>query len=162
MSKEDFIKSKIIAKDNLKSTLVRYSLLGKRIVFTNGCFDILHRGHVEYLTKAADLGDVLIVGLNTDNSVRRIKGVGRPIQDQDARALVLASLHSVDNVVLFEEDTPYELINFIKPGILVKGKDYKEEEIVGYDIVKQTGGEIITIELTEGYSTTGILDKLKK
>lgn len=162
MSKEVFIKSKILNKEELQRALVRYKLFGKRIVFTNGCFDILHRGHVEYLAKAADLGDILIVGLNTDESVRRIKGKQRPIQDQEARALVLAALQCVDHIILFNEDTPYELIKFIKPHILIKGKDYKKEEIVGYDIVKENGGDVITIELTEGYSTSDILDKLTK
>lgn len=161
MSKEHFIKSKITDMESIKRSLVRYKFLGKKIVFTNGCFDILHKGHVEYLAKAADLGDVLIIGLNTDNSVRRLKGEGRPVQDKESRAMVLAALQCVTHVILFEEDTPYNLIRFIKPDILVKGKDYKEEDIVGYDIVKEYGGDIITVELTEGYSTTDILRRIK-
>jgi rfaE bifunctional protein nucleotidyltransferase chain/domain len=130
---------------------------GRKIVFTNGCFDILHKGHVEYLSKARDLGDILIIGLNTDASVSRLKGSGRPVQDQSSRALVLASLRFVEAVVLFDEDTPYNLINALKPDVLVKGGDYTEENIVGADVVKANGGEVVSIPLTEGYSTSRIL-----
>lgn len=130
---------------------------GLRVVFTNGCFDILHRGHVEYLAKAADMGDVLVVGLNTDASVRRLKGDGRPVNNEEARALVLASLSFVDAVVLFDEDTPYELIKAIRPDVLVKGADYKVEEIVGYDIVTSYGGKVVTVPLVEGYSSSKYL-----
>ena len=135
---------------------------GLKLVFTNGCFDILHRGHVEYLAKAADMGDVLVVGLNTDASVKRLKGEGRPVNDQEARALVLASLSFVDAVVLFDEDTPYELIKAIRPDVLVKGADYKPEEIVGYDIVTSYGGKVETVPLVEGYSTTSLLNGKRK
>lgn len=128
-----------------------------RVVFTNGCFDILHRGHVEYLSKAADKGDVLVVGLNTDASVKRLKGEGRPVNNEEARAMVLASLSFVDAVVLFDEDTPYELIKAVRPDVLVKGADYKKEEIVGYDIVTSYGGTVETIPLVEGYSSTKII-----
>ena len=131
---------------------------GLKVVFTNGCFDILHRGHVEYLSKAADMGDVLVVGLNTDASVKRLKGEGRPVNNQEARALVLASLSFVDAVVLFDEDTPYKLIKAVCPDVLVKGADYKPEEIVGYDIVTSYGGKVETVPLVEGYSTTNILN----
>jgi rfaE bifunctional protein nucleotidyltransferase chain/domain len=134
----------------------------KKIVFTNGCFDILHKGHVEYLTKARDLGQVLVLGLNTDASVKRQnKSPERPINDQLTRAMILAALDCVDFVVFFDEDTPYELIKALQPDILVKGADYKPEDIVGYEIVKSRGGEIITIPLTEGFSTTGLIQKLK-
>ena len=133
---------------------------GAKVVFTNGCFDILHRGHVEYLAKAADMGDVLVVGLNTDASVRRLKGEGRPVNNEEARALVLASLSFVDAVVLFDEDTPYEIIKAIRPDVLVKGADYKPEEIVGYDIVTSYGGIVATVPLVEGYSTTSIVELL--
>ena len=129
-----------------------------KVVFTNGCFDIVHRGHVEYLAKAADMGDVLVVGLNTDASVRRLKGEGRPINNQEARALVLASLSFVDAVVLFDEDTPLELIKAIRPDVLVKGADYKPEEIVGADFVTSYGGTVATVPLVEGYSTTKLLN----
>ena len=132
---------------------------GLKVVFTNGCFDILHRGHVEYLSKAADMGDVLVVGLNTDASVKRLKGEGRPVNDEQARALVLASLSFVDAVVFFDEDTPYELIKAVHPDVLVKGADYEPEEIVGYDIVTSYGGKVKTVPLVEGYSTTFILTR---
>lgn len=133
-----------------------------KIVFTNGCFDIIHKGHIEYLAKAASLGTKLIVGLNTDASVKRLKGDSRPINDENARALLLASLLFVDEVILFDTDTPQELIDFVQPNVLVKGGDYKIEEIVGYDTVKAKGGEIVTIDFIEGYSTTSIIEKLKK
>ena len=146
----------------LTSHLSRWREQGLRIVFTNGCFDILHRGHVEYLSKAADMGDVLVVGLNTDASVKRLKGEGRPVNDQEARAIVLASLSCVDAVALFDEDTPYELIKAVRPDVLVKGADYKPEEIVGYDIVTSYGGKVETVPLVEGYSTTGLLNGKRK
>jgi len=130
----------------------------RKIVFTNGCFDILHRGHIEYLSKARDLGDVLIIGLNTDSSVKRIKGGNRPVQDETSRAMILASLRFVEAVVLFDEDTPHNLISLVKPDVLVKGGDYTEETIVGADIVRASGGEVVTVPLTEGYSTTQILN----
>lgn len=132
----------------------------EKIVFTNGCFDILHRGHVEYLAKAAALGSKLVIGLNTDASVKRLKGESRPINDQEARAIILSSLIFTERIIFFEEDTPLELIRYIQPDILVKGSDYKPEDIVGYDIVKAKGGEIITIDLTEGFSTTSILERV--
>jgi rfaE bifunctional protein nucleotidyltransferase chain/domain len=122
----------------------------------------LHRGHIEYLAQASGLGHILIVGLNSDRSVKSIKGNGRPIQDETSRAIILASLHFVSFVVLFDEDTPYELIKLIKPDILVKGSDYKPEDIVGYDIVKAKGGQIATIEFVQGYSTTDIVNKMGK
>lgn len=155
------IKNKISHLSPLTSNLNHWHNQGLKVVFTNGCFDLLHRGHVEYLAKAADKGDVLVVGLNTDASVRRLKGEGRPVNDQDARAMVLASLACVDAVVLFDEDTPYELIKAVRPDVLVKGADYKPEEIVGYDIVTSYGGTVETVDLVEGYSTTGIIELLK-
>lgn len=136
-----------------------WDFLNQKVVFTNGCFDILHRGHIEYLAQASDLGDILVVGLNTDDSVKRIKGDNRPINDQDARAMVLAGLKFVDAVVFFEQDTPYDLIRLARPQVLVKGSDYTEETIVGADIVKDSGGEIVTISLVPGYSTSGIIEK---
>ncbi len=135
---------------------------GKKVVFTNGCFDILHAGHVDYLSQARDLGNVLILGLNTDSSVKRQnKGPERPINSELARAKVLASLGCIDAIVLFDEDTPYELIKLLQPDILVKGDDYKPEAIVGYDIVTGRGGKVITIPFLQGYSTTSIVNKLK-
>ncbi|MFW5656806.1 MAG: D-glycero-beta-D-manno-heptose 1-phosphate adenylyltransferase [Bacteroidota bacterium] len=133
---------------------------GKKVVFTNGCFDILHRGHVEYLYKASLLGDFLFLGLNSDASVRRLKGENRPVQDEIARMTILASLYFVDAIMIFDEDTPYELIKKVQPDFLVKGKDYKAKEIVGYDIVTQNGGKVKTIDLVEGYSTTNLIRKI--
>ncbi len=132
----------------------------KKIVFTNGCFDIVHLGHLDYLSKAADLGDILILGLNTDASVQRLKGAGRPVVDEQARAFMMASLRFVDAVVLFDQQTPYELIQLVQPDVLVKGKDYKAEEVVGYDIVTAKGGKVETIDLVPGYSTTALIQKI--
>jgi rfaE bifunctional protein nucleotidyltransferase chain/domain len=140
--------------------LVNWRLKHETVVFTNGCFDILHRGHVEYLALAADMGKHLIIGLNTDNSVKKLKGDNRPVQDEISRATVLASLLFVDAVILFEEETPAELIKNILPDILVKGKDYKPEEIAGYDTVIKNGGRVETVELVAGFSTTKIINKL--
>jgi len=162
MDKLDVIKSKIIDYNNLTPLLTYWKLKNKKIVFTNGCFDIIHRGHIEYLAQAANYGDILIIGLNTDNSVKRIKGESRPVQDQYARAITLAALHFVSTVIFFDEDTPYELIKKVQPDILIKGSDYKAEDIVGYDIVKAKGGEVITIDFIPGYSTSSIIEKLKK
>lgn len=155
------IQSKILMdRTELEFSLAIWRFKGQKLVFTNGCFDIIHRGHVEYLAKAASLGDQLIIGLNTDASVKRLKGMARPVQDETTRALVLASFSFVSKVVLFDEDTPFELINLIQPDILVKGGDYKPEDIVGYDIVKGKGGEIVTIDLVEGHSTTSIINRM--
>jgi rfaE bifunctional protein nucleotidyltransferase chain/domain len=160
MGKLDFISSNIFSWENIRKQCAVWRLKDKKIVFTNGCFDLLHLGHIEYLSKAADLGGALIVGLNSDISVRKIKGHHRPIIDEHSRAMVLASLSFVNAVVLFDEETPYELIKVVQPDILIKGKDYKIKEIVGYDIVLAKGGEIITIDLTEGYSTTKIEERI--
>jgi D-glycero-beta-D-manno-heptose 1-phosphate adenylyltransferase len=135
---------------------------GKKVVFTNGCFDILHLGHVDYLEKARALGDKLVLGLNTDDSVSRFKGPFRPIQDETSRAHILASLQFVDLVVFFNEDTPFDLISALIPDILVKGSDYLAENIVGADVVKKNGGVVKTIEFVPGYSTTRIVEKIKK
>jgi rfaE bifunctional protein nucleotidyltransferase chain/domain len=131
-------------------------------VFTNGVFDILHRGHLEYLSAARELGHVLFVGLNSDASVRRLKGESRPINPEQDRAYALLSLSCVDYVMVFEEDTPERLIKTISPDILVKGGDYKAEEIVGYDHVTTTGGKVVIIPLSDGYSTTRFIDKIVK
>ncbi len=153
---------KILARGEAGNLARTLSQEGKTLVFTNGCFDILHYGHVKYLARAAALGDVLIIGLNTDHSVKRLKGESRPVNPEEARAMLLASMEFVDHVVPFDEDTPYALIREIQPHVLVKGKDYKEEEVVGYDLVKATGGTVKTIELEEGFSTSSIIEKLKK
>lgn len=154
------IKNKLLSRKALETKLAEWRSAGETIVFTNGCFDILHRGHVEYLAQAADLGDKLIVGLNTDASVKRLKGESRPVNDEKSRALMLSALQFVDVVVFFGEDTPYELIKQVQPDILVKGNDYKPEEIVGYDIVTAKGGKVLTIDLVEGFSTTNIIKRL--
>ena len=151
-------RGKIIDHATLANHIAMWRFQNQKIVFTNGCFDILHRGHIEYLSQAADLGNILIIGLNTDASVKKLKGKGRPVQDEEARTLVLASLRFVDAVVLFDEDTPYDLIKLVQPDVLVKGGDYTEDTIVGADIVRARGGEVHIIPLTEGYSTSGILN----
>lgn len=161
MKNLEVIHSRIFSRSNVMRQIAVWRFLKKKIVFTNGCFDLLHLGHITYLSEAADQGDVLIIGLNTDNSVREIKGNGRPINNEESRAIVLASLHFVDAVTLFDEETPYNLINSIQPDILVKGSDYDANDIVGYDIVKNNGGKIITIDLLPGYSTTKIEEKIK-
>ncbi len=133
---------------------------GRRIVFTNGCFDLLHRGHIEYLAKAKSLGDILIVGLNADDSVRRLKGPNRPITPQEDRAAILAALAVVDYVCVFDEDTPYELIRAVVPDILVKGADWTVDDVVGKDIVEAAGGSVHTIEFLPNRSTTNIIQKI--
>ena len=153
--------NKILDKEGLEKWLEDCRKNGKKIVFSNGCFDILHRGHVEYLSKAAAFGDVMVIGLNTDASVRRLKGPSRPVNDEKARAFVLAGLECVTAVVLFDEDTPYNLIKTVQPDVLVKGSDYKPENIVGYDVVTAKGGKVVTVDLVEGFSTTRIINKMK-
>lgn len=159
MERLSIIKNKIFDPDRLLRQRHIWKFKDKTVVFTNGCFDILHLGHVEYLAKARDLGHVLVIGLNTDDSVRRLKGPSRPLNPEDARATLLAALSFVDAVVLFDEDTPENLIRTLSPDILVKGKDYEGKPIAGSGHVLSTGGQVITIELTEGYSTTNLIDK---
>lgn len=162
MDKLSLLQSKILNnKEELERWLAYLRFKDKKIVFTNGCFDILHQGHIDYLAKAASLGDVLIVGLNTDSSVQRIKGDDRPLQSEKSRAMILAALQFVNTVVLFDEDTPYNLIKTVQPDFLVKGSDYKADEIVGYDVVSAKGGEVVTIDFLEGHSTTGIVNRIK-
>ena len=162
MKRFEEIKNKIIVLKDVETIVSQYRKLNKKIVFTNGCFDIIHRGHLEYLAKASDFGDCLIIGLNSDKSVKLLKGETRPLQDEYTRALILSGFGFVGNVVIFDDDTPYELIKLIKPDFLVKGADYKIEDIVGYDIVTQNGGSIVTIELVEGHSSTRIIKKLQE
>jgi len=133
---------------------------GRKIVFTNGVFDIIHRGHIEYLNDAKSLGDVLIVGLNSDESVRRIKGEKRPVVSEYNRAIVLDNLKAVDHVVIFTDDTPEEIIKLIRPDILVKGGDWNEDEIIGADFVRNTGGQVMTIRFRENNSTTSIINRI--
>lgn len=142
--------------------MLKWKSQGEKVVFTNGCFDILHLGHIDYLEKAKTLGSKLVVGLNDNSSVKRLKGEERPINDEHARARMLAALAFVDGVTLFSEDTPKELITYLIPDILVKGSDYDLSNIIGADIVLANGGEVKTIDLVEGYSTTNLIQKLKK
>ncbi|MBN2237457.1 MAG: D-glycero-beta-D-manno-heptose 1-phosphate adenylyltransferase [Bacteroidales bacterium] len=162
MNNLDQIQEKIFNHPSLKEQLNRWAEQQKKIVFTNGCFDLLHRGHIDYLSKAADLADVLLIGVNTDASVQRLKGKNRPLQDEQSRLILLASLSFVGAVILFDEDTPYDLIQLVQPDILVKGADYKAEDIVGYDIVMAKGGQVITLPFLPGYSTTAIETKIKQ
>lgn len=153
-------KDKILSLKDLKNLRTAWKNEGKTVVFTNGCFDILHRGHIDYLNKAKDLGDKLIVAVNTDSSVKDIKKPGRPIQDEISRSEIMAALQCVDAVILFQENTPYELIKNLAPDVLVKGADYKVEDIVGYDVVTKNGGLVQTIDFLPGYSTTLIENKI--
>ncbi len=171
LSALEIIETKIYTKETLFKPILVSKFKGNKIVFTNGCFDILHRGHIDYLAKASDLGNELFVGINSDASLKRLgKGNTRPLQDEKTRALIIASLHFVSGVIIFDEDTPYELIDLIKPDVLVKGADYDENEtdksnkkyIVGSDIVKQNGGTVKTIEFLDGFSTTAIEEKIKE
>jgi rfaE bifunctional protein nucleotidyltransferase chain/domain len=170
MNRLSYVENKICSIENAVQKIAVWKLKGEKIVFTNGCFDILHKGHVTYLAKAADLGTKMVVALNTDSSVKKLgKGDERPINDEKARLTVLASLGFIDLVILFNEDTPLEIITALQPNILVKGADYDPKEvdpsskkyIVGSDIVKQKGGIVEVISLVDGFSTTGIVNKLK-
>ena len=153
--------SKLYNNQSIIEIVNDWKIQNQKIVFTNGCFDILHRGHVEYLAKAKDLGDKLIIGLNTDDSVKRLgKSPDRPINNEETRAIVLAALECVDAIILFNEDTPLQLITLILPNVLVKGSDYQIENIVGYKEVTENGGEVKTIDFVQGFSTTSILKKL--
>mgnify|MGYP000328983775 CR=1 FL=1 len=154
--------SKIHTALSLPAVLKEWRNTNEKIVFTNGCFDLLHRGHVDYLAKAADCGTKLIIGVNTDASVSRLKGSVRPIQDEQSRLQILASLACVDAVILFDEETPYELIKTVQPDVLVKGGDYKPGDIVGYDIVTAKGGNVTTIDFVPGFSTSAIEQKIKQ
>jgi rfaE bifunctional protein nucleotidyltransferase chain/domain len=170
MDKLQVIQEKIVGVDQASRIRASWNLKGDKVVFTNGCFDILHLGHVTYLAKAASLGNRLIVGLNTDSSVKRQeKGDDRPINSQDARAQILASLHFVDMVVLFDDDTPIKLIETLLPDVLAKGADYNPDEtdpsskgyIVGSDTIRSSGGEVVAVPLVEGFSTTNLIRAIK-
>jgi glycerol-3-phosphate cytidylyltransferase len=152
----------IVERKNIKTLSERLKSDGKTIVFTNGCFDILHSGHVFYLQKAKQQGDILILGLNSDASVRRLKGEKRPINSEMDRAIVISELKSIDYVVIFEEDTPQEIISLIVPDKLVKGGDYKKEDVVGKEIVESNGGEVVIIPFVDGKSTTNIINKINE
>jgi rfaE bifunctional protein nucleotidyltransferase chain/domain len=155
------IEHKIADQEELLRMLARWRFRDQRIVFTNGCFDLIHRGHIEYLVQARALGDHLVVGLNTDDSVKRLKGAHRPIKDLDTRLHVLASFVFVDAVISFNEDTPMELIRTLRPDVLVKGGDWKPEQIVGGEFVQSYGGEVMSLPFVEGYSTTLLEEKIR-
>ena len=133
-----------------------------KLVFTNGCFDIIHRGHIEYLNQAKSLGNFLVIGLNSDSSTKKLKGENRPVNNEVDRAFVLSNLKCVDAVIIFNEDTPYNLIKLIKPDFLTKGGDWKEDQIIGSDIVKEYGGKTISLNFVNSYSTSNIIEKIKK
>jgi D-glycero-beta-D-manno-heptose 1-phosphate adenylyltransferase len=156
------IQKKLMNSAQLIDQLNQWQKEGCKIVFSNGCFDIIHLGHIDYLARAADFGDKMVIGLNTDSSVSKIKGPTRPINDEHSRAMVLASLEFVSAIILFDEPTPYELIRLVQPDVLVKGADYKPEEIVGYDIVTAKGGVVKTIPFVDGYSTTRIEQRIRE
>lgn len=155
-------KSKVLTLKSLVSELAKIRRLGRRIVFTNGCFDLIHPGHVRYLRAARALGDVLVVGVNSDASVRRLKGPSRPLVPARARCEVLAALEMVDFVTLFSADTPYRLIEAVQPDVLVKGGDWRPEAIVGADVVKARGGRVKSLRFAAGFSTTSIVDRIRR
>ena len=154
------IQQKIHTQKTIQTQVETWRNAGKTITFTNGCFDLLHYGHIHYLAQAADLADCLVIGLNSDASIRRLKGKQRPIKDQKNRIHILAALAFVDAVILFEEDTPYELIRGIQPDYLVKGGDWQPEQIVGSDIVLAKGGKVLSLPFVQGYSTTKLVERM--
>lgn len=162
MKKPETIASKIYTRDELIKAVHRWRFLGKTISFTNGCFDILHAGHIASLSEAAKEGDILIAGVNTDASTKRLKGNERPVNDESSRALLLASLAIVDAVTLFDEDTPLELITAIMPDVIVKGGDYTLDQMIGAKEVIGNGGRVVINPIVKGYSTTGIIEKIRK
>lgn len=162
MKRPEFIEQKILSWEDLERRIAQWRILGKTVAFSNGCFDILHRGHISSLSEAAKEADYLVVGLNSDASTKRLKGEGRPLNDEQARAFVLASLVMVDAVVLFEQDTPLELIRLVKPDVIVKGGDYRVEQIVGSAEVLARGGRVVINPIVEGYSTTSLANKITK
>ena len=170
MSRLSYLKNKIVSTEEATRIVNGWKMKGENVVFTNGCFDILHQGHVVYLAKAAELGDRLVIGLNSDASIKKQnKGAERPINQQEAREIVLGALGFVDLIVLFENDTPINLIELLNPNTLVKGADYDPDEtditskkyIVGSDFVRQHNGQVAVIELEEGFSTTNLINKMK-
>jgi len=160
-SKKESVQDKIMSRDTLARVCAGWKVKGHKIIFTNGCFDIMHQGHIKLLLEAAELGHKLVLGLNTDASVKRLKGEGRPVQDEQSRALIMAAQLYVDAVGLFEEDTPLELIQAIRPDVIVKGGDYTPETVVGNDFVQTYGGSVVIIPTLDGYSTTGTIAKMK-
>ena len=162
MSKQlNKLKTKIFHIEDLSQIIKEWRLNGDKIIFTNGCYDLIHLGHLEILARSADLGDKLIVGINSDMSIKKIKGDSRPIIEEDSRAKQLAAIEFIDAVILFNEDTPYDLISFINPDIITKGGDYKKNDVIGKELMNKKAGEVVIIPLTQGYSTTSILEKIK-
>jgi len=157
----DTLNDKIFSLDALKIQVDSWKKSEEKVVFTNGCFDIVHRGHIEVLARTADLGSKFIIGLNSDSSIQKLKGEGRPIIDEQSRAVLLAALSFVDAIVLFSDETPLELISTLVPDVLAKGGDYKIETIVGHKIVQENGGKVILVPFVEGFSSTTIIDKIK-
>ena len=155
------IKNKIFSIKNLITQVNTWKQSNQKIVFTNGCFDIIHKGHIEVLARTADLGDKLIVGLNSDNSIQKLKGEKRPIIDENSRIILLAALDFVDAIILFSEETPLNLITTLKPDILAKGGDYKVDTIVGHEVVQKNGGKVVLIPFVDGFSSTNIINKIK-
>ncbi len=160
MKQLETIVQKIVTREQAQRIVNEWKAQGEEIVFTNGCFDIIHKGHICYLAQARDLGTKLVLGLNTDASIKRLKGESRPIKEQESRTLTVASFAFIDLVVLFDEDTPLELISQLVPNVLVKGSDYKVEDIVGADVVLQHGGAVKTIDFVQGFSTTNYAKKI--
>lgn len=160
-SKFERVQDKIVDRETLARICAGWRVKSEKIIFTNGCFDILHQGHIQLLLNAAELGNKVVLGLNTDASVKKLKGENRPVNDEHSRALVMASQLFVDAVCLFGEDTPLELIQAIKPDVIVKGGDYTPETVVGNDFVKSYGGEVVIVPTLEGFSTTNIISKMK-
>ena len=152
----------ILKKNEIQSWLKNFRKIKRKLVFTNGCFDILHVGHITYLEKAKNFGDALFVGINSNNSIKKIKGINRPVNDQNDRAIVLKSIESVDVVTIFDEETPENLIKEIAPDYLVKGGDYNPNKIVGYNKVTSYGGKVKIISYVEGFSSTNIIKKIKE
>ena len=161
MSHLNKINSKIFSFDDLKNQVNAWKQAGEEVAFTNGCFDIIHRGHIEVLAQTADLGDRLIIGLNSDTSIQKLKGKNRPIIEEQSRAILLASLEFVDAVVIFSEDAPLKLISALLPDVLAKGGDYEIETIVGHEIVQQNGGKVKLVPFVDGFSSTTIIEKIK-
>ncbi|MFL2574493.1 MAG: D-glycero-beta-D-manno-heptose 1-phosphate adenylyltransferase [Flavobacteriales bacterium] len=155
------LKAKIFNIKDLSQIIKKWRLNGDKIIFTNGCFDLIHLGHLEILARSADLGDKLIVGINSDMSIKKIKGNSRPIIEEESRVKQLAAIEFIDAVILFNEDTPYNLIKVIKPDVLTKGGDYKKNDIVGNELINKEQGDVVIIPLTQGFSTTSILEKIK-
>jgi len=162
MSNLKKINNKIFSIEDGKIQVTNWKKSGKKIVFTNGCFDIIHRGHIEMLAHTADLGDRLIVGLNSDSSIKKIKGKNRPIIHEQSRAILLAALNFIDAIIIFSEENPINLITTLKPNVIAKGGDYKIEDIVGQKAVKKTGGEVIIIPYIDELSSTNIITKIKQ